>query len=78
MKEEVQADIDSLNEALKGEDLDAIKAGITKLGESSQKLGAAMYEQEAASAAQSEEDGEDVVEAEIVDEEVSDESAEDK
>ncbi len=78
LKEEVQADIDSLNEALKGEDLDAIKSGITKLGESSQKLGAAMYEQEAATAAKSEEDGEDVVEAEIVDEEVSDESAEDK
>ena len=78
LKDEVQADIDSLNEALKGEDLDAIKSGITKLGESSQKLGAAMYEQEAATAAKSEEDGEDVVEAEIVDEEVSDESAEDK
>ena len=78
LKEEVQADIDALNEALKGEDLDEIKSGIAKLGESSQKLGAAMYEQEAATAAQSEEDGEDVVEAEIVDEEVSGESAEDK
>lgn len=78
LKEEVQADIDALNEALKGEDLDEIKSGIAKLGESSQKLGAAMYEQEAATAAQSEEDGEDVVEAEIVDDEVSDESAEDK
>ena len=78
LKDEVQADIDSLNEALKGEDLDAIKSGITKLGESSQKLGAAMYEQEAATAAQSEDDGDDVVEAEIVDEEVSDESTEDK
>ena len=51
LKTEVKSDIDALNEALKGEDLEQIKSGITKLGESSQKLGAAMYEQTAAAGA---------------------------
>jgi len=76
VKAEVQADVDSLKETLNGEDTDAIKAAIAKLGESSQKMGTAMYEAASAQAnaagsgegqAQAEDD--DVVEAEIVDDE---------
>src|SRR6187200_1198608 len=43
VKSEVEADVSSLKTALEGEDTDAIKAAATKLGESSQKMGAAMY-----------------------------------
>lgn len=77
LKAEVKTDIEAVNEALAGEDLEAVKTAVGKLGESSQKLGAALYEQAAAheaAAEQSPEDAEgvgddDVVEAEIIDEE---------
>ncbi len=77
VKTEVQADVDALKVTLEnaeasGEDL---RAGITKLGESSQKMGAAMYaaaeaEQSAAggSTGSTGEADDDVVDAEIVDE----------
>jgi molecular chaperone DnaK len=77
VKTEVQADVDALKATLEnaeasGEDL---RAGITKLGESSQKMGAAMYaaaeaEQSAAggSTGGTGEADDDVVDAEIVDE----------
>ena len=76
VKADVKADVDALSEALKGEDTDAVAAAVTKLGESSQKMGTAMYEAAAAAGAAegasdgdaSAEDGDDVVEAEIVDE----------
>jgi len=76
VKTEVKADVDALSEALKGEDTDAVAAAVTKLGESAQKMGTAMYEAAAAAGAAegasdgdaSGEDDEDVVEAEIVDE----------
>jgi molecular chaperone DnaK len=76
VKTEVQADLDALNEALKGEDADAVQAAVTKLGESSSKMGEAMYaaaaaEAEAAGAdapAGESADDDDVVDAEIVDE----------
>ena len=73
LKVEVKADVDALNEALKGDDNDVIAAAVAKLGESSQKMGQAMYEAAAAEAAASTPAGEpgdddDVVEAEIVDE----------
>jgi len=81
VKIEVQTDLDALKKALEGDDADAVSAAVTKLGESSQKMGAAMY----AAAAESGEgatapgaeagtdsgdstDG-DVVDAEIIDEE---------
>ncbi|HSI27183.1 MAG TPA: molecular chaperone DnaK [Aeromicrobium sp.] len=80
LKAEVQADIDALNEALKGDDTDAIQAAATKLSESSQKVGQAMYEAAAAEAAASgategdtgpagegADDADDIVDAEIVD-----------
>ncbi|MET1038922.1 MAG: Hsp70 family protein, partial [Aeromicrobium sp.] len=82
VKTEVQADLDALNEALKGEDADAIQAAVTKLGESSSKMGEAMY---AAAAAEAQaagtdaptadapaDDDDDVVDAEIVDDEPED------
>jgi molecular chaperone DnaK len=80
LKAEVQADIDALNETLKGDDTDAIQAAATKLSESSQKVGQAMYEAAAAEAAASgaadgeagttgdnADDADDIVDAEIVD-----------
>lgn len=76
VKTEVKADVDALKESLKGEDVDAIQGAIAKLGDSSQKMGAAMYEAAAAASAaeggsdaESTDDSDDVVEAEIVDEE---------
>jgi len=79
VKTEVQADLDALKGLLAEEaaEADAITAAVTKLGESSQKMGAALY---AASEAEGEQagsadgagdgaDDDDVVDAEIVDEE---------
>ena len=78
VKTEVQADVDALKKLLEdeGTENEAFTAAITKLGESSQKMGAAIYaasEAEAAASAGTEgaapTDGdEDVVDAEIVDE----------
>jgi molecular chaperone DnaK len=78
VKAEVQADIDALNDALKGDDQATIEAAAVKLGETSQKMGQALYEAAAAEAAAAGEgapaadggdvDGDDeVVDAEIVD-----------
>ena len=77
VKTEVKADLDALKETLAKEDAtsEEIGAGVTKLGESSQKMGAAMYaaaeaEQAAAGGATGAtgESDDDVVDAEIVDE----------
>ena len=77
VKTEVKADLDALKETLAKEDAtsEEIGAGVTKLGESSQKMGAAMYaaaeaEQAAAGGATGAtgEADDDVVDAEIVDE----------
>ena len=79
-KTEVQADLDALNEALKGDDADATQAAVEKLGQSSQKMGEAIYaaaaaEQQAAGGSEGfdaptgQADDDDVVEAEIVDDE---------
>jgi molecular chaperone DnaK len=77
VKTEVQADLDALKATLENAEAgpDEIQAGVTKLGESSQKMGAAMYA--AAEADQAAAGGtdtstgaadDDVVDAEIVDE----------
>ena len=73
VKTEVQADVDALKAALAGEDIEAVKSALTKLGESQQKLGEAIYantstegEAEAASEGAS---NEDVVDAEVVEDE---------
>jgi molecular chaperone DnaK len=70
VKTEVQADVDALKAALAGEDVEAVKAATEKLNTSAQKLGEAIYaaaaaEQPAEGEAAS---GEDVVDAEVVDE----------
>jgi molecular chaperone DnaK len=80
VKTEVQADVDALKKALEGTDTEAVRAAVTKLGESSQKMGAAMYAAagdaagsgaegaaQAGDSAASDADG-DVVDAEIIDE----------
>ncbi|WP_182524848.1 molecular chaperone DnaK [Nocardioides dongkuii] len=76
VKTEVQADVDALKVTLENSEASAeeLQAGITKLGESSQKMGAAMYAAaEADSAAAGGATGatgeadDDVVDAEIVD-----------
>jgi molecular chaperone DnaK len=77
VKTEVQADLDALKATLEKSDAsgEELQAGVTKLGESSQKMGAAMYaaaEAESAAAGGATggtgESDEDVVDAEIVDE----------
>jgi molecular chaperone DnaK len=77
VKTEVQADVDALKAILENSEAsaDELQAGITKLGESSQKMGAAMYaaaEADAAAAGGNDgstgESDDDVVDAEIVDE----------
>src|SRR3954462_3570905 len=78
VKTEVRADVDELKKLLEDEntDKDTFTAAITKLGESSQKMGGALYAaNEAEGAAATGESGEaagegddDVVDAEIVDE----------
>lgn len=77
VKTEVQADVDALKATLANEEATAeeLTAGVTKLGESSQKMGAAMYAaaeaDQAAAGGASEATGEaddDVVDAEIIDE----------
>ncbi|ABL83860.1 MULTISPECIES: molecular chaperone DnaK [unclassified Nocardioides] len=85
VKTEVRADVDALKVTLEKEDASAddIRAGVTKLGESSQKMGAAMYaaaEADSAAAGGSAgatgESDDDVVDAEIVDEGGADDGAE--
>ncbi len=76
VKTEVEADVEALKKALEDEDAEkeTLEAAVAKLGESSQKMGAAMYaagESEAAAAGGTTGTGdtdEDVVDAEIVDE----------
>ena len=75
---EVQADVDALKSALAGDDDEAVKTAFDKLNQSQQKLGEAIYqssqnEQAAPGAGASEEQAstesdEDVVDAEVVDE----------
>ncbi len=69
VKSEVQADVDALKTALAGEDIDAVKAAIEKLNTSSQKMGEAIYATPAEEAPADSTDGEDVVDAEVVEDE---------
>jgi molecular chaperone DnaK len=74
VKTEVQADIDALKTALAGDDIDAIKSANEKLATSAQKLGEAIYANTSEDApAEPEASSEDVVDAEVVDEEPADE-----
>ena len=70
VKTSVQADVDALKTALAGEDNDAVKTAYDTLVESQQKLGEAIYAATPAEGeATAEANGEDVVDAEVVDEE---------
>ncbi|MES2169813.1 MAG: molecular chaperone DnaK [Actinomycetota bacterium] len=78
VKSEVQADVDALKSALAGDDEAAVKTAFDTLSESQQKLGQAIYSQEQAAAASeapaegeqpSAADDEDIVDAEVVDDE---------
>ncbi|MBK0421790.1 molecular chaperone DnaK [Leucobacter sp. CSA2] len=71
VKTEVQGDLDALKEALAGEDDDAVKAAAEKLGESQGKLGEAIYasaqsEAPEAGAESADSNDDDVVDAEVV------------
>ncbi|HEV7789672.1 MAG TPA: molecular chaperone DnaK [Pseudonocardia sp.] len=78
VKDDVNGALGEAQEALKGTDTDAIKAAMEKLATESQKLGAALYQQQGAEggpagpgapgAAGAEAGSDDVVDAEIVDE----------
>jgi molecular chaperone DnaK len=77
VKSEVQTDLDALKSALAGEDDEAVKTAASKLSESQTKLGEAIYQ--AGGAAEGSEDasaeadnGEDIVDAEVVDDESND------
>jgi molecular chaperone DnaK len=82
VKTEVQTDVDALKKVLEDEQVDkgALDAAMQKLGESSQKMGAAMYaagESDAAAAGGTTGTGDsddDVVDAEIVDDETEGEN----
>ncbi|MEN9971290.1 MAG: molecular chaperone DnaK [Actinomycetota bacterium] len=69
VKTDVQADVDALKTALAGEDFDAVKSALEKLTESQTKLGEAIYAAASQEAEQEAPSTEDVVDAEVVDEE---------
>jgi molecular chaperone DnaK len=79
VKSEVQGDVDALKSALAGDDDDAVKTAFDKLNESQGKLGEAIYASSQADAAAGESENaapaddaksdEDVVDAEVVDDE---------
>lgn len=69
IKTEVQADVDALKSALAGEDFDAVKSAIEKLNQSQTKLGEAIYAAAAQETPAEEASAEDVVDAEVVEEE---------
>jgi molecular chaperone DnaK len=80
VKSDVEGDVAALKTALEGEDTDAIGSAAAKLATSSQAMGSAMYAAEGASATDSgasgpdaEADDESIVDAEIVDEPISEE-----
>lgn len=69
VKSEVQADVDAVKAALAGDDFDAVKSAIEKLTESQTKLGEAIYAAASQEPEATAESTEDVVDAEVVDEE---------
>jgi molecular chaperone DnaK len=69
VKTDVQADVDALKTALAGEDFDVVKSALEKLTESQTKLGEAIYAAASQEAEQEAPSTEDVVDAEVVEEE---------
>jgi len=78
VKSEVQADLDALKTALAGEDDEAVKTAMETLSQSQTKLGEALYKEDAEAPADAgdapAEDDEDIVDAEVVDDEADDSS----
>src|SRR5699024_7289037 len=72
VKSEVQADVDALKEALEKQDNDAeVQAAFEKLQQSQTKIGEALYaqsDQQTAQTAETPNDDEDIVDAEVIDE----------
>lgn len=72
-KKEVQEDVDALKSALNGDDIEKVKSAQEKLMTSSQKLGEAIYSAKSEEPqAESTSSNEDVVDAEVVDEDDED------
>ena len=71
VKSSVQADVDALKTALAGEDVDAVKTAFDALVQSQQKLGEEIYKQQPEGETAPEASAEDVVDAEVVDDEDS-------
>ncbi|MEY3028997.1 MAG: molecular chaperone DnaK, partial [Actinomycetota bacterium] len=73
VKTEVQADVDALKTALAGSEIAAVKEAMEKLAQSQQKLGEAIYASPAEAGddtgAEGQANAEDVVDAEVVDDE---------
>ena len=69
-REAVQKDVDAVKEALKGDDIEAVKTAMETLSESGMKIGQEIYAKQQAdeAAAQAAPAQDDVVDAEIVDE----------
>ena len=80
VKTEVQADVDELKAALAGEDAEAVKAAQEKLSTSSQKLGEAIYASQSAEGEEAAEQApeEDVVDAEVVEDDEADDTKDEK
>jgi molecular chaperone DnaK len=72
VKSSVQADVDALKSALAGEDFDAVKTAFDTLVQSQQKLGEEIYKQQPEGEAAPEASAEDVVDAEVVEDENED------
>ncbi|NBQ98040.1 MAG: molecular chaperone DnaK, partial [Microbacteriaceae bacterium] len=66
---EVQADVDALKTTLAGDDIEAVKSAYEKLNQSQTKLGEAIYAAASQEAEAQPESSEDVVDAEVVEEE---------
>ncbi|MCP1387596.1 molecular chaperone DnaK [Corynebacterium sp. TA-R-1] len=77
LKTRVTESADAVDEALKGDDLEAIKAAVEKLNTESQELGKVLYEAEANAGATQAEAGEpvddNVVDAEVVEDDAAEE-----
>lgn len=80
IKSKVTAAADEVDKALKGTDIDAIKTAVEKLSTESQEMGKAIYEAEAnAGAAQADAPADDnVVDAEVVEDDADADNSEDK
>ena len=80
VKTEVQADVDELKAALAAEDAEAVKAAQEKLSTSSQKLGEAIYANQSAEGEEAAEQApeEDVVDAEVVEDDEADDTKDEK